>query len=230
MQPISSSSNHSLVIDVASIGDLASSSQPEKRYLKDYPDSDKTYDAKYGRTFVKDSTGVILLVPDEIQDRLVLENSSDSRLQQLARRYVLMQHPLPQEWALYKQIIEEFGEKETETATQLFFDEKHNLHSPEARAFARRFLVLKDWVDKTNKWWDENTYIGQDGQRHSKILPRRATFSDVMKEIGHDISRGYSSLKRNHPRAVLAAKVSAVALALFFLRTLRSFSASRSLQ
>jgi hypothetical protein len=107
------------------------SSQMGKRYLKDYPESDKIY-TKYGTTEVKDSSGYILVVGNEIKDRLVLEDPSETRLQQLVRKYALGRRD-PENYFLYRQIVAEFGEKEALTAIFAAFAEKRALFSEERR-------------------------------------------------------------------------------------------------
>jgi len=188
-----------------------------KRYLRDYPESDKTYDTEHGKIFVKDSTGCTLVVPVALQDRLVLKDFSETPLQQLARRYVLMEYPAQEEYTLQRQMVDVFGEESTRSAVKAFFNENSNLHSSEVRRFAAKLMAVKGWIDERNKWWDKNTYIGEDGERHSKDLPNKATFFDVVKEIGRSVFCGYAALQRNYQNIVSTAKVSAVALAFFFV-------------
>ena len=210
MQPITRVSSSSSL-------DSVSSPQEGKRYARDYPDSYKWSD-KYGRVHIKDSEGYELVVSGAIVDRLVLEDSSETRLQKLVRRCVLM-GPTLAAWNLQKEIVAEFGEEAVGPAIQKVGDECHNLHSPEVRAFTELGMQAIAVQRKINRWNEENTYIGADGLRHSNHLPNRATFLDVVQETGRGVVTSYRSFRRNHPAAITAAKVSAFFLGLFFLST-----------
>jgi hypothetical protein len=192
------------------------SSQMGKRYLKDYPESDKTY-TKYGTIEVKDSSGYILVVGNEIKDRLVLEDSSDTKLQKLVRKYVLGPES-PENHSLYRQIVAEFGEKEASTAVSAAFDEKRALFSEETRIWADKMIeiiklrtLINKEIDKTNRQWDMVSHTGPDGLRH---LNKELTFFEVYKYAGLML---FNYLEKNHPTALTRLKVALVAVSLFFV-------------
>ena len=192
------------------------SSQIGKRYLKDYPESDKTY-TKYGTIEVKDSSGYILVVGNEIKDRLVLEDPSETRLQQLARKYVLGPEG-PENHSLYRQIVTEFGEKEASTAVSAAFAEKDALYSEETRrgadmiieAIRLRTLINKK-IDEINRQWDMVSHTGPDGVRH---LNKELTFCEVYKYAGLML---FNYLEKNHPTALTRLKVALVVVPFFFV-------------
>jgi len=192
------------------------SSPMEKRYLKDYPESDKIYNPKYCITQVKDLSGYILCVPDAIKDRLVLEAPFEPKLQQLARKYSLGLAG-PERNSLYNQIVAEFGSKEATEAVLAAFAEKRALHSPETREWSDRMVeVIKlrtlanKEIDKVNQQWDMVSYIGPDGLRR---LNKELTVFEVFK-YGKLMLSDY--LEKNHPTALTRLKVALVVLPFFF--------------
>jgi hypothetical protein len=201
------------------------SSQMGKRYLKDYPESDKIY-TEHGTIEVKDSSGYILVVGNAIKDLLVLEDPSETRLQQLARKYAFGRRD-PENYFLYKQIVAEFGEKEASTAVFAAFAEARALFSEEARIWADKVIeiiklstLLNKEIDKINRQWDMVSHAGPDGVRRLtgpdgvRRLNQRLTLFEVFK-YGKLMLSDY--LEKNHPTVLGKLKVVLVVIPFFLL-------------
>jgi hypothetical protein len=210
-------SSHSLS-EIASVSNN-SLSQTAKKYLKDYPDSDKTYYPEYRLTEVKDSSGYILRVSDQVKDSLVLEDPSESKLQQLARRYTLGFVSGPEVVTLHRQMLAEFSNEDIDLAVKNMFADHHALFSPEAREFSFTMMKIIAVRKSIDQWWERNTHTGPDGKRRAN---RDANVWEVFKYYGTEISEAHAYLRRHHPIAVTSVKVSVTALSLFFLHSLRS--------
>lgn len=212
MNPIQASP-HSL-----SVQSDESLSLPEgKRYLKDYPDSRKTYDSEGKKTIVIDSAGYPLEVPDFMKDGLVLENPLDSELDQLARRCVLTVFSSRESVALDIEMAK-FPADAAKAAVDRVSQERQVFFSPQQQEFAKVALQLIAARREVDQWWENNTHTGDDGKRYSNIPLSKW---EVIKALGQDLLSIHSYLKKSHPLAVLSTKVTVTALALFFLHSLR---------
>lgn len=188
----------------------------EKKYLRDFPDHSKTHYPNQALTHIRYSSGYVLVVPDEIKDRLVLEDPSETRLQQLARKYALGLEGAERH-ALYGQIVAKFGPEETQEAVGLVFEEQSSLYSPERRQWTSDMLEiiklngeLKQKRAEIQQQWDAVSYTDSDGVRR---LNRDVTFWDVCTFVRSELS---SCLEKNH-RTIANVKVVAAVLFFFYI-------------